>query len=304
MRVSLVLCIAMMACGGGGGGGDDVGDDAPDADPGPTTPLFDDVTNQVVVREARWDSAATHGDVSAVFPTGLDGLMTETMRAGNCRLLTSDAAYCPGECSGFCVDDVCHEFPTYRDAGHITFTGLSSALGMTFDAGYYAPDSFPVPTDLFDDGDAIGATASGADFGSFLLAAYGVPALTPTFAGTCENEWHIQRGQDAVLQWTNPDPGSRIRVRIPSPNAGHGLPSLAVIECEAPDTGELHVPAALIDAMPDFQEVDGCQGLACVTLDCPPSTMARYDRSSTTTAASEPVALRVESEVTFVVHDN
>jgi hypothetical protein len=302
--LSSVLCvIGLAACGGGGGGGDDAGDDAPDADPGPSDPQFDDTANQVIVRESRWDSSNARGDVSAVFADGLDGVMTETMRAGNCRLLTSDAAYCPGPCSGFCVDDVCHDFPTYRDAGRITFTGLSDSVSMTFSSGYYAPDSFPVPTDLFDAGDAVTASAQGADIPAFTLAATGVATLGATLSGTCENEWHIQRGQDAVIQWSDPVVGTRVRLRLPSENAGHGLPSLGVIECEGPDTGELRVPAALIDAMPDFRDVDGCGGLACVNIDCPPSTMARYSAASTT-AGGAPVVLRVESEVTFIVHDN
>jgi hypothetical protein len=92
-------------------------------------------------------------------------------------------------------------------------------------------------------------------------------------------------------------------MRIPSPNNGHGLPPNAVIECEGPDVGELRIPAALIDGMPDFFEADSCSGIACVSIDCPPATIARY-AGATVTAGSEAVSLRVESEVTFLVHDN
>lgn len=304
MRMRIAVLVGfVLGCGGGNGGGDDGGDDAPDADPGPADPQFRELPNQIAILESRW-SDATSGQVWAAFATGTTGNYTEAMRIGSCRLLTSTAEYCQTTpCTGWCIDDVCHEYPTYRDAGRITTTGLSDSISMTYQSGYYQPDSFPLPVDLFDSGDPISVTAAGAVFPGFTVSATGVATLTPQLTGECSNEWHIDRGVDAVLAWDAPVGGSRIRTWIPSANNGHGLPSTAVIECEAPDTGELRVPAALIDAMPDFRETEGCSGISCVGIDCPPSTLERY-AFGTTTAGGEEVVLRIASQQTFYVYDS
>jgi hypothetical protein len=303
--IGLVIGAGGLGAGCGGGGGDDGGgDDVPDADPGPTDPQFSDPANVVVVREARWDASTTNGSLWAAFAVGATGNYTEAMRSGNCRLMTSSATYCQTvPCTGWCIDDVCHDWPTYRDAGRITFTGLKDSVALTYQSGYYTPDNFPIEADLFDGGDAITATAAGAEFPGFTVAATGVGTLTGQFTGTCANEWHIARGQDAVLRWDSPIAGTRIRAWIPSENRGHGLPSIGVIECEGPDTGELRIASALVDGMPDFREVEGCGGIACVGIDCPPATIERYAKG-TTTAGSETVDLWVGSQQTFLVYDN
>ena len=304
MRSALVLLV-LLGCGGGSA---DDGPDAPpagDADPSEVPPRFDDSPNLVVVSESSWPGVTGDlGQLGAVFATDTSDLLTETMRAGQCRVLTSDASYCQTTpCNGFCVDDVCHPWPSYRDAGRVTFTGLSTSIGLTFDTGYYAPDSFPIPAELFDAGDPVTTAAAGAGFPAFTLAASGVDTLSPQLTGECSNIWQIARGQDATISWSNPMPGSRIRMRIPSVNNGHGLPPNALLECEGPDTGQLRVPAALVAAMPDFFEGDSCSGIACVSIDCPPATIARYSGASTT-VGGEPVSFRVESAVTFTVHDD
>jgi hypothetical protein len=90
---------------------------------------------------------------------------------------------------------------------------------------------------------------------------------------------------------------------MPLSNNGHGLPPNAVIECEGSDTGSVTIPARLIEAFPALVTADTCSGIACVSIDCPPSTLARY-RSGSAAAGSEQVELRIQSEVKFyLVHD-
>jgi hypothetical protein len=303
---SVLALVLVLGCGGGSG--DDGPDAGPvaDADPSAAAPRFDDSPNLVVVREGSWPGVTgALGQLGAVFATDTSDLLTETMRSGQCRLLTSNAMYCPSDpCPGFCVDDVCHPWPSYRDAGRVTFVGLQTSIGLTFDTGYYAPDSFPIPTELFDAGDPITAAAAGAAaFPAFSLHASGVETFSPTLTGDCDNIWQVARGQDATISWSQPVAGSRIRMRIPSTNNGHGLPPNAVLECEGPDLGQLTVPSALLAAMPDFFTPDSCSGIACVSIDCPPASIARYT-GETITVAGESVAFRVESEITFTVDDD
>lgn len=293
----LAIAVTLAACGGGGGS------PGPDADPGPPDPQFWEPTaRSVAIAESAWLGRDPIGSIAASFVTGLTNDYTEAMRAGNCRLLTSTAAYCPGECDGWCVDTECHEFPVAQSAGTITTTGLSRAVTLTYNSGYYASQPDPLPAELFDAGDPVGITAAGADVPGFSLAATGVDGVSPDLTGPCDNEWHLTRGQDAVLHW-NRVAGSRVHLRIPSPNRGHGLPSIAVIECEGPDEGQAVIPAAFVAAMPDFQEIQGCDGIACVGNDCPPASIARYT-AATTTAGGETVVLRVESTASFLVYDN
>jgi hypothetical protein len=296
--VHFAICLSVAAACGGGA---DPGDDAPDADPGPADPQFGDPANVVSILEGRWWGQAPSVMASATFTVGATGWYTEAMRGGQCRLLTSDAEYC-GECSGWCVGDTCQPFPTYRSAGRITTTGLSAAVSMSYESGYYAVSPWPLPAELFAAGDAISVTAAGAEVPGFTVAARGVATVEPDFTGECENEWHVTRGQEGVITW-DAVAGSRIRVWIPSVNNGHGLPSRAVIECEGPDTGELRIPAAMIDAMPGFVETVGCDGLSCVGVDCPPSTFARYSQA-TTTAGDQDIVLRVASQVTFIPYED
>ena len=54
-------------------------------------------------------------------------------------------------------------------------------------------------------------------------------------------------GTDLELTWTATDPGSRIRARFASDYAHRLTPE--VVECDAPDTGRLVVPAPLLDAV-------------------------------------------------------
>ena len=303
LALVLVATSATAACGGSGGGDDGGGDDGDaDADPGGDEPRFDEPANLISVAELAWPGIVdAQGMISAQLATGTTGLLTEVMRDGNCRLLTSDAEYCTS-CTGFCVDDVCHDWPTYRDAGRITISGTTTEATLTFSSGYYAVSPFPLPDDLFAPGDAVTATAQGADVPAFTAEATGVATLEPELQGACANEVTFTRGQDNEITWAQPVAGARVRLRIPSVNRGHGLPPQGLIECEGADTGRMRIGSALLAAMPDFVEIDGCSGIACAGVDCPPAAIARYTRG-TATAGSEPVTLRVESTVTFVIKD-
>jgi hypothetical protein len=294
MRAWMML-IVLAACGGGS---------EPGVDGAPPDPIFSDPDNLVTVMETsyRGETDYTYGGAGARFAGTGGDYLHETMREGSCRLLTSDSSYCV-DCNGFCVDGECQDFPTYRQAGSIAITGLASAVTLTWQYGYYNPAQAPLPEDLFGPGDAVTATAPGAEVDGFTVTASGVAPIEPELGGSCASELRLTDGQDTVLSWSDPDPEARVRVWMPSPNNGHGLPSNAVIECEGTDTGSLTIPAALIEAFPALVEADTCSGIACVSIDCPPSTLSRY-RSGSAAAGSEQVELRIQSDVVFyLIHD-
>lgn len=297
MRI-LVGAATIWWCAAGCGG-----DGGPGPDPGPPDPIFDDDagTNRVDIVEGEWPGVGQpYAGVTAWF-SDTPSFLTEAARAGACRVLTSDTMYCEG-CEGLCVGGVCRDWPLGRSAGTITITGLVQPMTLTWTGDYYAQSFFPMG-DLFAPGAAIGVTAAGDEVSGFGATVAGVTAIAPDLDGSCHNELHVTRGEDLAVTWPDAVAGTRVMLRLPGPNNGHGMPPRAVIECEGPDTGGFVVPASLIDVLPDLVETDACAGVACAGFDCPPSTLARYSRAAAT-AGAEHVTIRAVAEVDFYLFDD
>ncbi len=299
--VALLPLVLTLACGGGDGGGPDAG---PPGDSGSPEPQFGDPTNLISVVEAVYRVEQPFGwsGVSARFGAGETGFLTETMREGNCRLLESDASYCQECTTGLCIGGECRAYPTYRSAGRITIDGLSTGVTLSWQDGWYNVDQYQLPEDLFDAGAGITASAPGAEVAAFTVQATGVAPIDPDLEQGCDGELTLVSGQDEVVTWSEPGDG-RVRLWMPSQTGAHGLPPNAVIECEGPDTGSIRIPSALIDAFPVLPRSDTCQGVACVLIDCPPSTIARHSTASAA-AGDQTVELRIESQVIFtLIHE-
>jgi hypothetical protein len=104
-------------------------------------------------------------------------------------------------------------------------------------------------------------------------------------------------GEDFVIAWTPAGDGGRVRVTLNSNNQGHGMPYLAIIECDVADSaGEVAIPAALLDAFPETSAWSVCAGT-----DCPPSTIRRYHRDGWPIGDDQEVVLEVGSQVDFGV---
>lgn len=305
--VPLVIGILVGACGGDGGAGADGGLEQPDAgmlpfDAGPPDPIFGDPVNLIAVRET--EMRGSFGFRLAAASAELAGVDTdylvETTREGNCRLLESDASYC-ADCDGFCVADECRPWPTYRSAGRIQLTGLSVPLALSWNQGRYDPDPLVAPEDLFGDAARITASAPGDAMEGFTVGAYGVATIDPELGGTCRGALIPSEEGDTIVTWAAPEPGARVRLWMPAPTNGHGLPPPAVVECEGRDTGELRIPKALLGALPGMGPAEQiCEGIFCAGRDCPPSTLGRYTEAEVT-AGEETVGLRVQAELAFYV---
>jgi hypothetical protein len=301
LGAATVIAIAVTT-GCGGGGGDGPGSDA---DPGPVDPIFDDADgrDRVDLVEGVWPGVGSAWAGVTAWFSDTPALLTESARAGACRLLVSDVMYCEG-CEGFCAGGVCRDWPVGRSAGTITIGGLVRPLTLTWMNDYYAQSPQPQPgDDLFAPDAAITVAAAGDEVAGFTAHVGGVAPIAPRLAGACANELHVTHGEDLAITWPDPVAGARVRLRLPSPNNGHGMPPRAVIECEGRDTGAFTVPAALIDGLPDLVETDACAGVACAGFDCPPASLARYTRA-TAAAGAETVVVRAEAEVDFYLFDN
>jgi hypothetical protein len=202
----------------------------------------------------------------------------EVMNDGTCLLKTYTPQQCDQFCEGACVGrNVCEPFPPTVSAGMLTFTGLKGVSSLSPDPslGRYNYPTAP-PNDLFDAGAAVTVTAAGAAVPPFTLQAKGVPPIEPEIQN---GRFRLTNGQDYTLRWqpaAGGPPEARVRLTVNSRNLGHGVPYLAIIECDVPDApGQLTVPRAMIDVFPRIEALG-----ACVGVDCPPSFITRYTRGT------------------------
>ncbi len=306
---SLVGVVAFLSLGlglavGAAGCSDDDDDDGATIDGGPTAdapPPIDAgppadagvVAGEIRVIEGTGRSSA-YGRIDARLFQGREpGFHEETMTSGDCRLLEFAPAFCESFCNGICVPPgTCEPYPTYLSAGTLTVTGVkggSVVMQYQESIGYQPPDT--VPEDLFDADDELGASAAGAGtLAPFQIAS---PAVAPLVAVITDFVITLAAGQDHVVSWTPAgDAGARVRLTINSPNRAHGQPFEAILECDAADAaGQVTIPAAMIDALPEITDAR-----ICVLVDCPRSSLRRY-RAAPAPAPANGVRLVVGSEL-------
>jgi hypothetical protein len=158
---------------------------------------------------------------------------------------------------------------------------------------YHSRDT--IPSDAFDDDATVTVAATGDVVPAFSISARGVPPLE---AAISNGEIELVNGEEFTFTWTPADPTSRVRLTVNANNHGHAAPWEAVIECDTEDTGQVTVPAAMIDAFPETYRWEVCEGS-----DCPLSWLTRYHKTVTDVGGA-PVRLDVGSRFYFyVIHE-
>jgi hypothetical protein len=288
----LGCAIALVACGGGGntnptdggaggggrgggGAGGGPGGGGGSAGGAPTT----DRVGEIRALEGRYfledGTTLAQNVIDGRFFDGAEPSWHQVaMTAGACVLKTFAPQSCDPFCDGICVGpNQCEPWPTGVSAGTLGITGLKVAVNIppATDGWYYYPNV--PPPDVFDPNAAITASASGGVVPAFSVQARGVTTLQAQIPG---GKITLAPGQDHRLTWTPATGDARVRLTINSPNAGHGQPYRAIIECDVPDSaGELTVPRAMVDALPELTAF-----AICVRIDCPPSVLLRYTRGT------------------------
>ncbi len=298
-RVALLGLMAVVACGDGaatdpdGGAGDDDAGPSADADVDPS-PRFERhaATINVIETSAITGDATSYSYVTAGFGTApLPFVHTETAREGSCRLLLWENPRCGPACvDGACVAaDTCEPYPTNQSAGTLTLTGLRDPTAI--DPDLFNGYTTDVLDDLFADGARITASAEGDTVGAFELSvdAPNVGNLAVQNAGTLDFP-AFAPDTDFTFAWTDTDPSARVQLRMAA-DAAHGQPFAAMIECDAPDTGSLTVPAALLTEYIDPQH------WSCG--ECPTQTLTRYRHATTNLGNGQTLELRVGNTVQF-----
>jgi hypothetical protein len=169
--------------------------------------------------------------------------------AGDCYFLAEIMeGLCPGGCNAdqWCTDqDVCEDLPQPAHAGTLTLTGLGPVTPVTITLNPDAEGKYTGQQLQFDNSytsaSTITMTASGGPTPAFTVAVQGVDVIEPPLQ--CDSSLPAA-GQDLVFTWTPANDGSWIRLHLPTwHHAGMG----SAVICEAPDTGSLTVPAAMVN---------------------------------------------------------
>ncbi len=300
--MSIGVLVFTVSCGAGGA------QDAPDADlftpdasPADLLPDFSVAPANVNVIELE-NPGGRVARVLAWLATSQPEPYTEVDAEGSCRLV----AYKPSLCTPACnfdescnSDGVCRGWSEFLSAGTITLGGLTASVSLRQSSGYYSAEPTQIPGDLFAADSTISASAPGDTFPAFNLTTSGVAPLEFTPPDGNSDELRLTDGADVVVSWSNRDNGSRVKLRLPTPNQAHGLPSLFVIECEGLDTGSFVIARRLVEALPLMQRAE-----ICVGHDCPLSTLERYRSGKDETGPAE-LRLSAISQTSFYLsHGN
>lgn len=209
-------------------------DAGPSADSGPSN--FSPTRGTVSIAQYPMEPGAY---LSGYFNDAADLILrTETERIGSCRLMSYTPSLCEPACANFdlCVDGQCRSFPARLDKGQLewSYPGGSQNIQPDSIQGYTAmatPSAQGVHT-LVVDGETLQAET--------------VPPLEAI------GDWNdaiATRSGDVVLRWSNPVAGARVRLAMTDCTGSHGGVGDAEIECEASDTGELTLPATMLNEL-------------------------------------------------------
>jgi hypothetical protein len=227
-----------------------------------------------------------HGDIVAHISASLRPAPNPTfhevlMEQGACRYYKSAIGTCDPACEGgeFCtVDDECVTYPATIGGGTLEITGLQEPIEI--EPTSYSPGTYfgptPLPGELFQPGDRIGARLEGDEFPALALGAEGVALMDTALT---DNGYEMLDGQDAEITWTpGPSPDACVQLVINGFNQVHGAPLDNFIVCEGADTGSMTIPQAFVEEFPYGETPPVTEGF-----DWPHSELTRYTRNSADT---------------------
>jgi hypothetical protein len=231
--------------------GADASPNAPDAQVEPIFPSPRGEVMVVVYQDADYGGTPAYGLTSVWFAGETPRApQTEVAREGACRLLELQLGDCEN-CNGWCAPPSdCIPYPTYVSAGAVTMSAGDWEETVEDHGGIYYQTQFD--PDAISLGDVVRASAAGADFPEFDLQVpyVGEPPILSE-PPLVENVTLVaNNGEDLALRWGPSAAETRIWLRV-TVNNHHGSGDYGVIECDAPDTGELVVPQAIVEGFPE-----------------------------------------------------
>jgi hypothetical protein len=169
-------------------------------------------------------------------------------KSGACVLLTPKVPFCDPACgSDVCVGSgVCQVYPTAKSVGTVSITGLKTSAGagavelLEVAKAYQLPGGTTLSYPPFAEGDAIRVTTSGGDYAPLTLEARGIAVLEVTSSSLV-----VETGKPLALAWKAAAMPAATEIYVKLDISHHGG-TKGMIECEAPDSGSLEIPASMI----------------------------------------------------------
>ncbi len=168
--------------------------------------------------------------------------------SGACKLLKPRVPFCSTACGGSaaCIEnETCQNYPAAKSVGVVTVTGIETNSGAEFSMSpvantYQPPADISLPSNAVSEGDTIRFSAAGGAYAPFTLEAKGIAPLSLTNPSI-----PVAENQAVSLSWPSAQAstGSRVKVKL---DISHHGGSKGKIECDAPDTGALEIPAPLV----------------------------------------------------------
>lgn len=218
--------------------------------------------------------------------------MTVQQQAGDCQLLTPALPVCAPACSGTStctVAGTCVPAPNSKSVGTVMVRGVRTQAGLDLftlepvgDLKVYQGTDLAYPPCF--EGESVGIEVAGEDYSGFSVATTCIRPLVVRSGA----EVPLAPDQPSTLTWDPPAAVGVSHVKL-TLDVSHYRGLLGLVECEAPDTGSLTVPATLITELIEL----GYAGY-------PSLTLTRVS-TQTVAVATGSVELRVVSSVTLPV---
>jgi hypothetical protein len=161
---------------------------------------------------------------------------------GSCTLWRRNNPFCDPGCDAgeTCdFDGNCLPYPSNRDVGIVTVTGLAKPVELEPVPPTYSYFDTMLPHPGFEPGALITLQTTGGDYSPMLLHGYGVEMVVPT-----ADELFLDGDLPLEVEWTPGDAGVTMRLQVAVDQ--HGISPLAMI-CSVPaDAGTLTISGALI----------------------------------------------------------
>lgn len=278
--------------GAGAGGADTAGAGAGGVTAGPADDidLYGSLNVTLEVAMAATMAAARTTVIGKIYdgPTPSPEVWATKTEANGCTLYVPNPVLCQPACgsAAACVKaNTCTPYPKATSVGTITLTGLGSG-SLTLDpvADNYQPKAGTnVPFPPCSEGTAIELAAAGGKHAAFKASAKCIPPLD--FKGS----YTLASGEPLKLTWGKPGQSDLAKIFVKIDVSHHGG-TKGKIECEVADSGELEVPASLVDALVDL----GVAGFPTVALTRRSSGAGSGKAKSMTLTIASPVELPLE----------
>lgn len=175
------------------------------------------------------------------------------LESAECVLSTPRVPFCSTPCGGSaaCIEDeTCQAYPSPLGAGDVLVSGVRTEAGDASFTMTPIADNYQVPVGTvladppFAAGEQVSLEAQGDAVAAFEITA---TAIDPLVLANSAIELHPVTS--LLLEWTPGNADSRVHVAL---DISHHGGTKGKIECDAPDSGALTIPADMIAALLDL----------------------------------------------------